>query len=119
MNVALLRGTLSSEPQARSLPSGDELVEYQVTTRRADQPADSVPVVWFDPPVAAGRLAEGDEVVVVGRIRRRWFRAGGATQSRTEIVADAVVASRQAARSRAAVARALRAVTAAEAEPVT
>jgi single-strand DNA-binding protein len=32
-------------------------------------------------------------VLVVGHVRRRFFRAGGATQSRTEIVAHKVVRS--------------------------
>jgi hypothetical protein len=30
-------------------------------------------------------------VVVAGRVRRRYFRAGGVTGSRTEVVADGVV----------------------------
>jgi len=33
--------------------------------------------------------------VVVGRVRRRFFRAGERTQSRTEVVADAVVPATQ------------------------
>ena len=32
----------------------------------------------------------GDEGVAVGLVRRRFFRAGGATISRTEVVADVV-----------------------------
>ena len=31
---------------------------------------------------------------MVGRVRRRFFRAGGVTQSRTEVVADEVVPTR-------------------------
>jgi single-strand DNA-binding protein len=42
----------------------------------------------------------------VGRVRRRFFRAGGTTQSRTEVVADSVVPARQAKRARAAVEKA-------------
>ena len=34
------------------------------------------------------------EVVVVGRVRRRWFRSGGATQSRTEVLAVEVLPAR-------------------------
>jgi single-strand DNA-binding protein len=44
-------------------------------------------------------------VVVVGRVRRRFFHAGGATQSRTEVVAETVLPAGQAKR----VATALRA----------
>jgi single-strand DNA-binding protein len=46
----------------------------------------------------------GTDVLVVGRVRRRFFRAGGVTQSRTEVVASAVVPLRRTA----AVRRALR-----------
>lgn len=95
MNVAVLRGTLSGAPRRHELPSGDHLVRYEVTTRPPDGPADSVNVVWFDPPDTAGRHDVGDEVLVVGRVRRRFFRAGGTTASRTEVVADRVLAVRQ------------------------
>jgi single-strand DNA-binding protein len=44
--------------------------------------------------------------VVVGRVRRRFYRAGGATQSRTEVVAETVVAARQAKRAATALASA-------------
>ena len=37
----------------------------------------------------------GREVVVVGRVRKRFYRAGGATQSRTEVVAARVVPARR------------------------
>jgi hypothetical protein len=40
-------------------------------------------------------------------VRRRYFRTGGATQSRTEVVADVVVPARQSAKARRAVQRAL------------
>jgi hypothetical protein len=40
-------------------------------------------------------------------VRRRYFRTGGLTQSRTEVVADAVVPAGHVARARKAVARAL------------
>ena len=42
-------------------------------------------------------------MLVVGRVRRRFYRAGGSTQSRTEVVASAVVPLRR----RAAVRRLL------------
>ena len=45
-------------------------------------------------------------MLVVGRVRRRFFRAGGGTQSRTEVVAEAVVNARHAKRAAAALQRA-------------
>jgi single-strand DNA-binding protein len=72
------------------------LVELDVTTR-GEGGSSSVPVAWFDPGPLADSLQQGDGVVVVGHVRRRFFRSGGATQSRTEVVAQLVVsASRRA-----------------------
>lgn len=106
MNVVVVRGRLSRAPQVRELPSGDVLVAYEVTVAKADGPADTVPVVR--PGGDPGGLEAGDEVVAVGRVRRRFFRAGGSTQSRTEVVAEVVVAASDRRRTRAAMARAAR-----------
>ena len=105
-NLAVVCGSLSSDPMARELPSGDVVHTYEVTVRSPDGPADTIPVARFGgrrPPA----LRAGDEVVVTGRVRRRFFRAGGATASRTEVVADAVIPARQQSRARAAVEQAL------------
>ncbi len=106
MNIVILRGTLSSEPALRTLPSGSTLLSCEVTTRSPDGPARSVPVAWFDPP-AASLLAVGTDVVATGEVRRRYFRAGGATASRTEVVATTVLPVRQAKRVGRAIAAAL------------
>ncbi|CAN5405335.1 hypothetical protein BH10ACT1_BH10ACT1_27480 [soil metagenome] len=111
MNIVVLHGALSRPPESRDLPSGDRLVSYEVTTRSADRPAESVPVVWFEAPARAADLEAGAEVVVAGRVRRRYYRAGGATISRTEVVADVVVPARQRKRAAAAVAAAVAAMT--------
>jgi single-strand DNA-binding protein len=107
MNVAIVRGTLSRPPEERVLPSGDRLVALEVTVPREGERAEGVPVVWPDAPESVLRLDVGDEVVAIGRVRRRFFRAGQATQSRTEVVADAVAPARQAKRARALVDRAV------------
>ena len=86
-NVAVVRGTITSAPRERTLPSGDTVTNLEVTTRIAAG-ACSVPVVVHD---AAPPLGQGDEVVVIGRVVRRFFRAGGITQSRTELVATRVL----------------------------
>jgi single-strand DNA-binding protein len=104
-NVVVLRGALAAEPRTRELPSGSVLTQLDVTTRDAGG-TQSVPVAWFDPPAAAAELVAGDELVVIGSVRRRFFRAGGATQSRTEVVAEKVLPARRAR----VVARALEAV---------
>lgn len=88
LDLAVLVGTLSSDPVEQSLPSGSVLFRYEVTVRDRS-PADTVPVSWLEPrrPPA---LTAGDRVVVVGRVRRRFFRAGGATRSATEVLATSV-----------------------------
>jgi single-strand DNA-binding protein len=95
MNVVALVGRLARPAEPRVLPSGDHLVAYEVTVRREGAPAETVPVVWLEAPASAADHDVDTEVVVVGRVWRRLFRAGGATQSRTEVVADAVVPARQ------------------------
>ena len=112
MNLVLLEGVLSRPASIRTLPSGSVLCALEVTTRDSDGSAATVPVAWFDPPVEPS-WEEGTSVVVFGTVRRRFFRVGGATQSRTEVLAELVAAAsdRRAAtrllgRARAAVGRA-------------
>ncbi|MFZ9017981.1 MAG: hypothetical protein ACO225_07825 [Ilumatobacteraceae bacterium] len=90
-NVVILRGTVSSAPVVRVLPSGDVVTNLDVTTRTGALTA-SVPVV-VDGENSDVRVSS--EVVVVGHVRRRFFRIGGATQSRTEVVASTLVPVRQ------------------------
>lgn len=107
VNVVVLVGTLSRPPEERTLPSGDRLVAFEVTTRPPEGRAESVPVVWPGATPAAVALPAGEAVVVVGRVRRRFFRSGGATASRTEVVASGIVALRHTRRARRLVERAL------------
>ena len=106
MNVVTLRGRLSRPAEERSLPSGDRLVQLELTVARPGDKAESVPVVCFDAPATVAGLDVNEEVLILGRVRRRFFKTAGGTQSRTEVVADAVVPARQAKRARAAVERA-------------
>jgi single-strand DNA-binding protein len=100
-NLAVLVGRLSREPVEVQLPSGDRLVRYEVTVARDDGPADSVPVSWLAAPARALGFAAGDHVAVVGSVRRRFFRAGGRLDSRTEVAATALVAVSHRAATRA------------------
>lgn len=101
-NVVVLIGRLARPAQLRLLPSGDALAEYQLTVPRPGQRSESVPVVWESPPAGAADHDTDAELLVVGRVRRRFFRTAGRTESRTEVVAEAVVPVRQAKRVRAA-----------------
>lgn len=101
-NLVVLRGVLRRDPEYRTLPSGDELLSFDLTIREDDLPAETVPVVWLNPAVSAARLTESDDVVVIGRVRRRFFRAAGSTASRTEVLAAKVLSARSFARIRTA-----------------
>ncbi len=110
MNVVIIRGRLCRPPETRTLASGEFVVSYQVTVARPGERAETVPVSWPAAPASATDLDVDDEVVVVGRVRRRFFRTGGTTQSRTEVVAERLVPARHRMRAATAVASALAAV---------
>jgi single-strand DNA-binding protein len=90
MNLAVVAGTLSSDPEIRTLPSGDRRATLQVSIRLGDAPATSVPVALVSPPAWVESVGTGDAVVVAGSVRRRFFRAAGATASRVEVEGRAV-----------------------------
>ncbi|MEM7142017.1 MAG: hypothetical protein AAF548_13405 [Actinomycetota bacterium] len=84
MNISILRGTLVADAVCTELADGRTVHNFELRTGES-----IVPVAWYDarrPP----RLASGDGLVVVGPVRRRWFRSGGGSQSRTEVVAEQV-----------------------------
>lgn len=94
MNVCIIQGRLTRPPEPRVVGSGRSLVTYEIAVDQPEGGTESVPVVWEAAPAVAVDLDVDTEVVVVGRVRRRWFRSGGATQSRTEVVAEGVVPRR-------------------------
>jgi single-strand DNA-binding protein len=98
-NVAVVRGACSSPPEIRVLPSEQRLAQLQITTRIGGR-AMSVPVSVLDPAAWVEALDVGDELVVLGSVRRRFFRAGGSTASRVEIEAEVVCRARDRRRSR-------------------
>ena len=83
VNLAVVRGHLTSPPEVRILPSERELAVLQITTRPKAE-AISVPVAVWDPPPWLADLDTGAELVAVGTVRRRFFRAGTSTASRVE-----------------------------------
>lgn len=106
-NLSIVSGVVGGAPVRRTLPSGDELVQLDLSVRADGQPAASVPVVATPAVLGGLEPAAGDPVVVVGVVRRRFFRVGGATQSRTEVVAEVVVAASRGAAARRAIDRAV------------
>jgi single-strand DNA-binding protein len=95
VNEVRLVGRLAADPQLRELPSGDSLWTLRVVVDRAAparqersrQRVDSLEcAVWSGRLKSqVGRWAVGDVVEVSGTLRRRFFRAGGATASRVEV----------------------------------
>jgi single-strand DNA-binding protein len=105
-NLVALEGRLARPAELRLLPSGDQVVAMELTVRRDDGPAETVPVSWLDAPAWASVLDADAALVVIGRVRRRFFRVAGTTQSRTEVVAESVVPATATKRTRAALAKA-------------
>ncbi len=104
LNLAVVRGIVSSPPEVRILPSETVLVQLQVTTRLETETL-SIPVSCWNPAGWVETLQPGEEIVVVGRVRRRFFRAGGATASRVELEADVISRASDRRRIQAAVRR--------------
>jgi single-strand DNA-binding protein len=94
-NLTILVGVLSRNAELRTLPSGDHLLALELTVRPEGAHAESVPVAWPSSPASAAAWQAGEELLVTGRVRRRWFRAGGSSQSRTEVVASRIVPTRR------------------------
>jgi hypothetical protein len=114
-NLVVLRGRLNRPPGERLLPSGTRLATFDLTVPAPAPPharapvarrADAVPLSWFDPPAWVADLGVGTELLVVGRVRRRFFQGNG-LQSRTEVVVDHAAPARHTVRSAAVVKRAL------------
>ena len=102
-HLVVLRGAVASAPVVRDLGSS---VAHQFDLRTTDGAGSAtVPVNWYDPPARdVSRLVVGEEMLVVGTVQRRFFRVGGSTQSRTEVVPERVVPLRRRAAVRSAVA---------------
>jgi single-strand DNA-binding protein len=101
-DIAVLRGVIASDPVRRVVADGTELVSFDLAITLPTGRV-GVPVVWPEP---GGRApVPGSEVVVVGAVRRRFFNVAGATQTRTEVVADRVVRATATAAVRSAIGR--------------
>lgn len=96
MSVCIVAGTVAGESSAVELADGRILECFDVRT--PDGPINSV---IEDHGQAMPSV--GEDVVVIGRVRRRFFRAAGSTVARTELVVHRI----EPARRRAAVKRAI------------
>jgi len=101
LNKAFLIGRLTADPQAKSLPSGQQVCNFGLATSRffTDKSGQKQQQTDFHNIVLFGRLAEiasqyltkGSLVFIEGRIRtRNWQGANGNKKYRTEIVAERI-----------------------------
>lgn len=102
LNLAVLIGEVTTPVVTRDLPNGDIASTFDITSLTRDGRL-SVPVSLND---SGENVSVGAVVLVVGVVRRRFFRSGGSVASRTEVVAHHVVPVRR----RAMVRRALQGV---------
>jgi single-strand DNA-binding protein len=89
LNLAVVRGPLSAPPSLSTLASGDEVAGLSIRTP-VDGRTTSVPVTVWRPPAWVADLDEGDELLVLGAVRRRFYRAAGGTGSRVDVEATYV-----------------------------
>ena len=105
INDVTLAGRISRDPEVKTLPSGDTVVTFRVVVPRPEARAGSRRgggVDTLDCAVWSGRakrtataLQAGQQAVVTGALRRRFFRAGAATASRVEVEVASVRVLRQ------------------------
>lgn len=94
VNQVRLRGRLSTDPEERTLPSGDTVWTFRVIVARSPSQGetprarvDALECAAWSPRLrrSVARWREGDLVDVEGALRRRFYKAGGATVSRVEV----------------------------------
>lgn len=94
-NCVVLRGRVSTAPEARELPSGTDIVTLRLSVPRAATPmtrGSRQTADWVDCSAWGGKVRRtvsgwraGDVVEVEGALRRRFYRGGGGTATRLEV----------------------------------
>src|SRR5262245_48605160 len=106
VNLSVLCGPCSGAPEVRVLESGTRVASLAVRCPGGDDRATSVPVTVWDPPAWVEALAPGDPVVVVGRLRRRFYQRPGGVSTRVDVEAELIGRARDRRRRDAALRRA-------------
>ena len=117
VNVSVVCGPCSNVPEIRVLESGTRLATFGVRCsggRRDGDRTTSVPVTVWDPPAWIETLEPGVPVIVVGRLKRRFFQRSGGVGSRVDLEAELVGRARDGRKVAAAYRRALAALEALE-----
>lgn len=93
VNVVVLAGTIAADPVERRMPSGEECTELRLSVPEAERRLLPLPVVAWHAELCRQRLrdlAKGDQVLVYGRLVRRFYRSGAGARSLTEVVASGI-----------------------------
>jgi len=92
VNVVVLAGKLSADPEFVEMPSGDTVARLRLQVPEDGRRVLPLPIAAWDRPARKGceRLAKGDAVMVHGHLQRRFFRGQGGGRSMTEVVATEV-----------------------------
>jgi hypothetical protein len=90
-NVVVLIGEVVTDPVDSELPDGVVVTNCDVATY-TDLGRMIVPIVLSE---VSTPVRLGDEICAVGFVRKRFYRTGGAVQSRTEVVVKRNVRVRQ------------------------
>ena len=91
VNVVVLAGTIATDPVERRMPSGEECTEIRLSVPESGRRLLPLPIVAWHAEVGKKHLRElhqGDEVLVFGRLIRRFYRSGAGARSLTEVVAS-------------------------------
>lgn len=101
LNKTFVLGNVTRDPESRSLPSGQPVVNFGLATNRfyTDQQGQKKQDTEFHNVVVFGKLADiasryltkGSLVLIEGRIKtRNWMNAQNVKQYRTEIIAESL-----------------------------
>jgi single-stranded DNA-binding protein len=111
VNLGVLCGPCSAPPEVRVLESGTRLATLAIRcpagSPQQGERATSVPVTVWDPPAWLETLEAGEVLVVVGRLRRRFYQRPGGVGSRVDVEAELVGRARDRRRVDAALRKAL------------
>src|SRR3954469_14510777 len=91
INQVTLIGNLGADPESRTTTSGKAVTNFRMATKNYNDTSEWHSIVAFDKlaEIAGKYLTKGKQVYVQGRIQTRQFEnKDGATQYKTEIVAD-------------------------------
>lgn len=87
VNLVVVRGRCAAAPEVRELGDGRTLASLAVRVRPAGGRSTWVPVTVWDPPGWLEALQGGEELLVLGSVRRTFFAAAGGRGQRVDVEA--------------------------------